>query len=61
VSELPEADVESERRLDGVLQLFPEAERAQWALHEVLSPTTWRRGRITLLGDSVSPPMLYVR
>ncbi len=36
------------------LQLFPQCDRAQWALHEVLSPLTWRQGRITLLGDSVS-------
>ncbi|KAJ9124516.1 hypothetical protein QFC24_003307 [Naganishia onofrii] len=27
-------------------------DQIQWALHEVLSPTTWRHGRITLLGDA---------
>lgn len=36
------------------LQLVPESQRIQWAMHEVLSPETWRKGRITLLGDSVS-------
>ena len=34
-------------------QLVPESQRVQWAMHEVLSPETWRQGRVTLLGDSV--------
>jgi hypothetical protein len=40
------------------LQLVPESQRIQWAMHEVLSPQTWRKGRITLLGDSVRAPSL---
>lgn len=34
------------------MQLIAEKDQIQWALHEVLSPTTWRHGRITLLGDA---------
>lgn len=34
------------------LQLISEKDQIQWALHEALSPTTWRQGRITLLGDA---------
>jgi hypothetical protein len=37
-----------------LLELFDDFGHQQWALHEVLSPLTWRKGRITLLGDSVS-------
>jgi len=39
--------------LDRRSQLVPESQRVQWAMHEVLSPETWRKGRVTLLGDSV--------
>ncbi|KAJ9107633.1 hypothetical protein QFC21_001093 [Naganishia friedmannii] len=35
-----------------LLGLISEKDQIQWALHEVLSPTTWRSGRITLLGDA---------
>lgn len=34
------------------MQLISEKDQIQWALHEALSPTTWRQGRITLLGDA---------
>jgi len=40
---------EHPRRL---LELFDDFGHQQWALHEVMSPLTWRKGRITLLGDS---------
>ncbi|KAJ9112604.1 hypothetical protein QFC19_000624 [Naganishia cerealis] len=35
-----------------LLGLISEKDQVQWALHEVLSPTTWRQGRVTLLGDA---------
>ncbi|KAJ9123085.1 hypothetical protein QFC22_001275 [Naganishia vaughanmartiniae] len=35
-----------------LLGLISEKDQIQWALHEVLSPSTWRNGRITLLGDA---------
>lgn len=37
---------------DPLSQLISEKDQIQWALHEALSPTTWRQGRITLLGDA---------
>ncbi|GHJ86132.1 hypothetical protein NliqN6_2534 [Naganishia liquefaciens] len=35
-----------------LLGLISPKDQIQWALHEALSPTTWRQGRITLLGDA---------